>query len=62
MNTEGLSPLPIRKDDEKYAGFMREKEQRYLTLEALSDVEQMNFISHEVVLAWAISLRTDSSD
>ncbi|CAI1143173.1 Uncharacterised protein [Serratia liquefaciens] len=50
MNTEGLSPLPIRKDDEKYAGFVREKEQRCLTLEALSDVEQMNFISHEAVL------------
>ncbi|CAI2493230.1 hypothetical protein C8E17_2106 [Serratia plymuthica] len=62
MNTEGLSPLFVRKDDEKYDGPVREKEQRCLTLEALRDVEQMNFISHEAVLAWAISLRTDSSD
>lgn len=62
MNTEGLPPLPVGKDDEKYDGPVREKEQRCLTLEALSDVEQMNIISHEAVLAWAMSLRTDSPD
>jgi hypothetical protein len=43
-------------------GLVREKKQRCLTLEALGDVEKMNIISHEAVLAWAMSLRTDSPD
>ena len=38
----------------------QEKERRRLTLEAISDVEAGQVISHQSVQAWADSLNTDT--